>query len=95
MKRLVKLWDWLRPTKGPGFTDHPEVDIRAHRKSAQLQRVFGLLGFAIGVVHSLTVGGSTGVLAGVAWAGWANWAATDMEKQALDWELELERGEAE
>ncbi len=72
------------------YTDHPDADIRTHRRNAQLTRFIGIGGFVVAVAFAWTSGSPIDLLWGIAWAGWANWAATDLEKQALEWEHEAD-----
>lgn len=75
---------------GPGFTNHPRVDISTHRSRAKSTQRLGLLVFALGIV--------VGVLQLSPWfaiAGFAFWAlstlsAYGLRLQALEWEVELE-----
>ena len=72
-----------------GYTNDPTADIKAHRRNAHWTRVFGVAGFIIAAGYTIYTGEVVGIFVGLAWGGWANWAATDLEKQAAEWEGEL------
>lgn len=72
------------------YTDIPTADIRAHRKNAQWTRLIGISGFVLALAYTWNSGSATGAFAGLAWAGWSNWSATRLEKQALEWENQVE-----
>ena len=84
-----KIW----PTSGPGYTNHPKVDIRAHRKNAQFTRISGIIGALFMFLYAWLIGDPIWYVAGLAFGGWANWFATENERKALEWELQLEKRE--
>lgn len=86
------LRDWLT-TDGPGYSGYPEIDIQAHRSNARLTRLLGILCFGAALGYGLLMNSLAAIWFGIAIAGWTNWAAAGLEKQALEWELELKQEE--
>lgn len=79
----------------PGYSDYPEVDIKAHRRNAVALRVFGLFSFIAGVGVTSTGGGEVYAIYGLVGALLCLWAGDNLRLQALEWEIELlkENGE--
>lgn len=78
-------------TDGPGYTDHPEKDIQAHRKNAQHVTVLGLFFLLLGVGNYIMAGQLAGLLFGLTMFFAALYSAEGLRRQALEWRLELER----
>lgn len=74
----------------PGFSDHPEVDIKTHRSIAKTLRLIALGVFVAGLVGALTEGEGWPVLVfALAVALLCLWAADNLRLQALEWEIQL------
>ena len=96
---LRNWWDKIKPTDGPGHTDYPEVDIKTHRSLARTNRLIGWIalgggGIAFLKVESINIGlGFLGL--GAFMAALMFWSALQFRLEALEWEVELLRGEQE
>lgn len=91
--RVTRAWNWLRSIfdDSPGYSDHPDADIRAHRKNAKLVTWVGLVLFAISAYATVKVG-EIGVLAmGLGILSLSLISSNDLRLQALEWEVQLER----
>jgi len=94
---IRKLRNWLT-TDGPGHTNYPEADIATHRSIARTNRWIGYVGSVLLIAawyigrRSDPVGVAGGVLFLLAVTQAASMA---LRLEALEWEVELLRGERE
>lgn len=79
------------PTDGPGYTDYPEVDIRAHRKNARFLRLIGvgmlIVLFSGGVIFQNLQSLALAILVYLVCLQ----LSSEHRLEALEWEIELQR----
>lgn len=77
----------------PGFSDHPEADIKTHRQLAKGGRLIAALLFFTGsyLATKPEYSPELAITSGTAFAAIAYASANGLSMQALRWELQLER----
>ncbi len=89
VERIKSAVNAIKPTDGPGHTDHPRVDIEAHRRNAKYIKYIGYCWLAIAVYAA-----SSAQLVHIATAFgifvMAQLGSFGMRMQALEWEVQLD-----
>lgn len=88
---IERLKQAIRRDDSPGYTDHPEVDIQAHRSNARLTKWLGIATFVAGVLWYLQSDEIVGAALGVSILFVCFSLEMALRVQALEWEVQLER----